>query len=250
MKVALPVFNDTVAPCFEVARRFLLASIQGREVVSEEVVVCRGCEGFGRVQLIRDHKVAVLICNGVKAFYRDLLQAAGVDVIAGVSSTASEALSSFCTGQLALPSKDIPPVDLTGDIPLEDLICWTHELFSAHGYKVELGAETAPFPIDMIAEIACPVCHRQVRVAVCCGAHAYRPDQEIQALHLAAAAGYSARVYVHTGSPDIELLCNQYGIELIDPDARFARRDHPDADHIPVLQQMIPGHERASQRQQ
>jgi hypothetical protein len=53
-------------------------------------------------------------------------------------------------------------------------------------------------------------------------------------------------VYVRSGSPELENLCRQYRIELIDPDARYARSDHPDSAHIPILQQPVPGHERAA----
>lgn len=246
MTVAIPVFNGAVAPCFEAARTFLLATLVDRRVSKQELVESGGCEGFGRIQLLRDRTVTVLICNGIKAFYRDLLRAAGVEVIAGVAGPAGTALEEFCAGRLAQKEATTCSVDLSADIPLEDLVCWTRELFLAHGYTVRLGENAAPFPIDLIAEISCPACGRPVRVAICCGAHAYRPEQEILSLHLAAGAGYDARIYIHAASTRITQNCDQYGIELIDPDAKYARRDHPDQNHIPVLLRPVPGHERAA----
>lgn len=246
MIIAVPVFNGAVAPCFEASRTFILATVQDNKVTGKEMAESGGCEGFGRVQLLRDRRVTTLVCNGIKAFYQDLLQAAGVDVIAGIAGSANQALEDVCAGRIASKRGAGSTVDLSSDIPLEDLICWTKELFSAHGYKVRPGAEAAPFPIDLVAEIRCPVCAKQVRVAICCGAHAYRPEQEIQSLHLVAAAGYHAKVYVHTGSATIEQHCEQYGIELIDPDAKYARRDHHERGRIPILHRPVPGHEPAS----
>ena len=53
MLVAIPKMKDAVAPCFEVARSFVLARIEKGELVSQRILECTGCEGFGRVQTLR-----------------------------------------------------------------------------------------------------------------------------------------------------------------------------------------------------
>ncbi len=246
MNVAIPKFGETVAPCFEVARVFLVCRLDNRTPIDRRLLECGGCEGFGRVKLLRDKKIDVVICGGIKGFYRDLLQAAGVVVIDNVTGDASEALDQFIRGNLKPRETESEPVSFDARIPLEDLICWTRELFTAHGYSVTAGADTAAFPIDLIAEISCPTCGKAIRIAICCGAHTYRPDQEIQQLHLAAARDFNARVYVASSSPQVRRLCDEYGIELIDPDAHFAACDHPVTNAIPILQMKIAGHEAAS----
>lgn len=246
MNVAIPKFGETVAPCFEVARVFSITRLENSATIEERTIECDGCEGFGRVKLIRDKKVDVVICGGIKGFYRDLLTAAGVTVIDNVTGDAHEALVNFIDGHLRPRSNEPEEVLFDGRIPLEDLVCWTRELFTAHGYRVTPGAEVASFPIDLVAEIACPVCGKSIRVAICCGAHTYRPDQEIQQFHQSASRDFNARVYVGSSSTQVRMLCNQYGIELIDPDARFASCDHPVSNAIPILQTKVAGHEAAS----
>ena len=246
MIVAIPKFGEAVAPCFEVARVFLLADVEGGRVVSQKILECKGCEGFGRIQLLRDNEANVLICGGIKGFYRDLLQASGLAVISNVSAGVTEALGGYVSGGLTPDQEIEEAVEPEGEIPLEDLVCWTHELFAAHGYRVRPGAELAPFPVDLVAEIECPVCHKPVRVAICCGAHTYRPDQEVKLLHHAAASGYHARAYVRSSTPQVARRCREYDIELIDPDAGFASCDHPVVGRIPILQSVVRGHEAAS----
>jgi predicted Fe-Mo cluster-binding NifX family protein len=248
MIVALPKFGDVVAPCFEVARIFMIARVEYGRAVESRIVECGGCEGFGRVQLLRDSGVNVLICNGIKDFYRNLLRAAGIAIFPDVSGGVSEAIDAYVVGQLTPDSKADGTIEFDSEVPLEDLVCWTNELFSAHGYIVRPAAEYAPFPVDLIAEINCPVCFKLIRVAICCGAHMYRPDQEIQLLHLVASGGYHARVYVHSTTPTVKERCHEYGVELIDPDAAFAFQDHHVRDRIPILQEAIAGHEAASGR--
>lgn len=246
MIVAIPKFNDVVAPCFEAARYFFLATTEARAITRSAIVACSGCEGFGRIQLLRDRKVEVLICNGINAFYRDVLQSMGMQVVANVSAPVKEALDDWIAGRLLPDHGDRPEIKPEESIPLDDLVCWTRELFASHGYRVKPGEDTASFPVDLVAEITCPVCDRTVRIAICCGSHMYRTDREIRELYQSARLGFDARVYVHPSSDTVERCCRQFEIELIDPNARFASRDHRVPGRIPILRNAIPGHERAS----
>jgi len=244
--VAIPRFKDIVAPCFEVARYFVVAGFEDALEISRETIQCSGCEGFGRIALLRDHKVDTLICGGIKGFYRDLLVSSGIVVIPNMSGTIDELLRAHSAGDFNKISPVNAPVCTENPIPLEDLICWTRELFVAHGYTVFPGEEKAPFPVDLVAEIKCPVCQKPVRVAICCGAHSYRCDQEIRELHNVARIDFHARVYVHPATSPVEHCCREYDIELLDPNAKYASKDHPVSDRIPILQSPVRGHEAAS----
>jgi predicted Fe-Mo cluster-binding NifX family protein len=248
MIVAVPKFGESVAPCFEAAKYFVMARLEGAQVSEQTIKKCSGCEGFGRVQLMRDKRVDVLICNGIKGFYRDLLRASGVKVLANVSGEIGTALEHLAAGELMPEAADEEPVVDADAIPLDDLVCWTRELFLAHGYDVRPGENLAPFPIDLVAEIQCPICQKPVRVAICCGAHTYRSTDEIRRLHQVASSGYNARVYIHSATPKIEQCCREYGIELVDPDGEFAAEDDPAQDNVPILQGAIEGHEQMSGR--
>ncbi|MBD3258778.1 hypothetical protein GF377_10120 [candidate division GN15 bacterium] len=243
--VAIPIYRDEVAPCFEAAQTFVMARIEGGRVVSRKIVKSTGCKGFGNLQLLREEQVTALLCNGIKAFYRDALVASKIRVVPRVSAAVEQALAAFAAGELdrtdlSKAEDDCPPV------PLTDLVCWTRELFTSHGYTVHAREEADPFPIDLVAEIACPKCHKPVRIAICCGAHTYRCSQEISEFNRVAQGNYHARVYVRPGTPQIEQCCRDYGIELVDPNARFASKDHPAVDRLPILQMPVPGHEQAS----
>ena len=244
--VALPTFSDGIAPCFEVARLFVLARIENGIIASKKIIECGGCEGFGRVQLLKQKLVDVLICNGIKGFYRDILQAGGIAVISDISADADAALRKFISGQLS-PEAEIEETDGEAvDIPLDDLVCWTKELFAAHGYRVFSGQDRAQFPVDLVAEIDCPVCRKPIRVAICCGAHLYRADREIQMLHLVTVSDYHACVYVSMPRLNIRKYCREYGVELIDPDSPVACEDKNVAGKIPLLKSVVRGHEAAS----
>ncbi len=245
MIVAIPKFNDEIAPCFEVAGTFVITAVEQESDFSMRLHKCEGCEGFSRLRFLNERRVEVLICNGIKGFYKDILNNSGIIVIDNISSSVEKALNDYRNGKLKPKSEKSEIYNIDSTIPLDDIICWTKDLFKSNGYKVYRGEELTPFPIDIIAEMKCPVCGKPVRVAICCGAHSYRVDQELQEFHRVASTDFHARVYVHSAKPEIVKRCEEYGIELIDPFADTCEIKPAVKSAIPVLKQPARGHEKA-----
>ena len=99
--VAIPLFGDEVAPCFEAAGSFALARVRNTSLESVRLLASTGCEGLGRVQMMRDSRISILICNGIKSLYRDLLETGGVAVVSNVACSASDALLRLMRGELS-----------------------------------------------------------------------------------------------------------------------------------------------------
>lgn len=243
--VAMPKFNELIAPRFETARSFLLTRVKDGRELSSRVLSSGGCGGFASVRLLRDNRVDTLICSGIRAFYRELLNTSGVAVIDSVDTNLQEALRLFLEGRLVPTESESRVADISVEIPHEDLVCWTRELFESHGYRILTPDLELTFPIDFVAELNCPVCHRVIRVAVCCGAHTYRADQEIREFHHVTRSSYQARVYVYPARLSIRNRCRDYGIQVVDPDTDNLNQAHVEPGRIPLLDQPISGHERA-----
>ena len=247
MIVAVPKFKDEIAPCFEVASTFVITTYEGDNETEKSLQNCEGCEGFGRVRLLNEYNVNVLICNGIKAFYKDILANSGVTVIDKVTLPVEEALKRYYQGNLKAAEIKPELLNIDSSIPLDDIICWTKDLFQTNGYKISKVKDSAPFPIDLVAEITCPVCRKPIRVAICCGAHSYRIDQDLLEFHRVAATDYHAQVYVHPAQPEIARRCDEFGIELIDPLADFCEIKRKSKKTVPVLKKPAAGHEKAWQ---
>jgi len=241
----MPKLKESIAPCFETARYFLIVNVREGREISSSIVNGTGCEGFGQVRLLQDHNVDTLICGGIKSFYKQLLISCGINVIESVDVPFDDALSLYLDGELEPSEAEETLPELSVEIPHEDLVCWATELFESHGYRILKTEMERAFPIDLVAEINCPVCHRPIRVAVCCGAHTYRSDQEIQEFHHVTRSSFQARVYVYPARSSVRRCCCDYGIQVLDPDADALNRDHVEPGRIPLLEQPIAGHERA-----
>ncbi len=250
MKIAVPQFGDSVAPRFEAAGRFTIATIANQAVESLQSIDSAGPEGYRRVRLLQVHQVAVLICSGIKSAYRDTLVASGVAVIPNVSGEISSVITRYLNGDLKW---EIVPAETaeTFLVPHDELVSRARSLFEHHGYRVTSGPGSDSFLVDLVAETDCPVCKRQVRVAICCGAHTYRSLQEVAEFHHASASGYDARVYFSPAQAGMARCCHEYNIELIEPtEFEDPANAIGSTSPIPLLRQPVSGHERAYNNEQ
>jgi predicted Fe-Mo cluster-binding NifX family protein len=244
LKIAIPKFNSKVAPCFETAKYFLLAEFRKGTQVLSKIITCNGCEGYGRVRILRDNHVDLLICNGIKNFYRDLLESSGISVIPEIALEISTALQQYKNGTLEPEAHVFDLTSIDCEIPHEDLVCWAKEYFESFGYTVKKSNREQPFPIDLTAQIPCPVCSKNIHIAICCGAHTYRIDQDIREFHFVTPTYFDSQVYVYPGQKNIQTFCKDYGIEFIDPNADTEMKPQRQ-NTIPILKNVIAGHEKA-----
>jgi hypothetical protein len=91
----------------------------------------------------------------------------------------------------------------------------------------------------------CPVCGKQILVAICCGAQIYKADQEIEEFHHNTKTQYDARVYVYLMNPQLEKSCYDYGIEFLSPESTDKFLSQKGSSLIPILKRPIEGHEKA-----
>lgn len=246
LKVAIPQFGGAVAPCFEAAGNILIANVESGIVTYSQDVLCTGPEGYRRVRLLQVHRVNILICNGIKGLYKDMLTASGIDVFQRVSVPIESALKQLIAGELVAEEQcHEEPTDSFG-IPHQDLAYWARELFESHGYSVTPGPDQDDRLIDLVAEINCPVCSGLVKVAICCGAHTYRATQEITEFHHETPLEYHARVFICPSSQSVERCCREYGIQLINPDFEGKHAFAVARNKLPILKGQVRGHEEAS----
>ena len=245
MNLAIPLLKNQIAPCFEAAKKFELVVIKNKRIVSKRTVNCLSDEGFLRVRLLRLYEINTLICNGIKNFYRDQLLALGISVFPNINKSIEDALDHFLTGTLKSFNSVQTDIHSSELVSHEDLVKWAKDLFESKGYSVSLYSDDESFLIDLIARINCPVCSRQIKVAVCCGAQIYSAEQEIKEFHHTTKTQFDARVYVYLKNPVLEKSCLEYGIDFLSPEKADVKIVTRNQSIIPILSRPIEGHEKA-----
>jgi hypothetical protein len=149
-------------------------------------------------------------------------------------------------GQLKSPDDRQKRIESNNIVSHEELTKWAQTLFESNGYSVSPCLDYDSSLVNLIAVMSCPICHKKIEVAICCGAQIYRVDQEIQEFHHLAKNRYDARVYVYLTNPQIAKSCNEYGITFISPEMTDLQLKGMKKSVIPILQKPIEGHENAS----
>jgi len=246
--VAIPILNKRVAPCFEASEQFQIIEIADGKVIKDRTIVCSGSDGFRRLRLLKIHDVDVLVCGGVKNFFLQLLLTSKIKVFHNVSGRTCDAVSDFLEGRLNLVKKcDLDKLAIL-DIPHSELVDWAKELFEQNGYEVTGASGEDHFLVDMVAKINCPVCNKPVSVAICCGAHSYRPDQEICEFHNLAKSKYNAQVFVYPEDNNVAYYCNEFEIDMLSPDSKEIGTARNDRRILPLIGRKIEGHDDESHR--
>ncbi len=245
MKVAIPILNNQISPCFDSAKKFEITTIEKSVVNDTQFVSCSTMGGVIRVRLLRLYEVQTLICNGIKNFYRNNLSAFGISVIPNVSKQKDEAINDFINGKLKFTDSRNSLSEYNKYVSHDGLVETARALFENNGYSVSTNCIEDSCLIDLVAKISCPVCGKNINVAICCGAQTYRPDQEIREFYHISKAQYDSRVYVYLNNPQIEKKCREYGIDLLSPGSSESIKSKTGKSLLPLLSNPIEGHEKA-----
>ncbi len=100
MKIAATYENGNIFQHFGRTEQFKIYEVEDGKVISSQVI---GNDGLGHgalAGLLADHAIDVLICGGLGAGAQNALAEAGVEVVAGASGSADEAVESYLKGEL------------------------------------------------------------------------------------------------------------------------------------------------------
>ena len=101
VKVAIPRFGETVAPCFEYSATIAIFIIKDKKIVEQVDFTLQSQHAFDRLRLLKDQKIDILICGGIQDRFEELVQASGIETISWISGTVEDPLKQFMEGRLS-----------------------------------------------------------------------------------------------------------------------------------------------------
>ena len=108
MKIAIPVYNDSVSNVFDFAHRLLLMDIEKTKVFNQSEVALESQSLPQRAGNLKNLGVDVLICGAISQALVNMVTASGIQVLPYVTGRVNDVLEAYLTGQLA-KSKFIMP---------------------------------------------------------------------------------------------------------------------------------------------
>lgn len=251
MKIAIPMFEDEIAPCFGAAKHFSVNEILDKKVVSTEYLEIDESSALAKVKLMQSESVELIICSGIKKTIKEMLEDLSIIVIDGIIGHISDALQSFIHLNNITKNFKYQPSSERRSTSLPEMKSNIADFFRKNRFEVYNGEQFAPFPVDLIAFTQCPVCKQKISTAICCGAHTFLPEKEISEFYFAAFRNFDALIYVHENTPDVKRICSKYNIELLDPflDRQHIDEKEKDGKYIPIIKMPVKDHEKAFKKQ-
>jgi len=100
IRVAVPLFEERIAPRFDTAQRMLCATISDNRIVSQEVVRLVGIHPLQMAHWLKTEGVDVFICSAFDAITWQRLPSLGVPVYPRIAGDAVCAVEALIRGRL------------------------------------------------------------------------------------------------------------------------------------------------------
>ncbi|MCK5241226.1 NifB/NifX family molybdenum-iron cluster-binding protein [bacterium] len=100
MKLAISIWENRLAPVFDVSRRFLIIDIECNQELNRYETTIPETSLIGKAGSIIELKVEVLICGAISRLYEEMLLASGIQVVPRICGQVEEVLQAFITGKL------------------------------------------------------------------------------------------------------------------------------------------------------
>jgi predicted Fe-Mo cluster-binding NifX family protein len=100
MNVAIPIYEDTVSPRFDLATELLIMTLENSKVQSEKRISIQGLYPLHILKTIIEEKINVVLCGAVNGFCLRFLGCNGIEVIPGLVGKIDAIKDGYLKGEL------------------------------------------------------------------------------------------------------------------------------------------------------
>ncbi len=215
MRLAIPTFKEEVAPSFDFSKSFSLFEIENDNIVRREKMSFGEQNPLTRVRQLKQYRVDVLICNALRSYTERLLQLNEIRFVSGISGNVDEIVRKYLQKEIQTKEPDLNRIALLKKTNYANLYVCSQEHFKSLGYDVQLPKETSKTFIDFIGTKRDETGKSTKTIAVCCGGHLYKVEEEIREFARETGDLFDENYYVHPVCPGVQQLCDQYQIILL-----------------------------------
>ena len=108
MKIAIPIYNNSISNVFDFARRLLLVDIENGKEVNRSEVALQSQSLPQRTGQLKDLGIEVLICGAISRTLANMIITSGIQVLPYVTGSIDDVLEAYLTGQLVKPEFSMP----------------------------------------------------------------------------------------------------------------------------------------------
>ena len=108
MRIAIPIYNDSVSNVFDFAHRLLLVEIENGKEVNRFEVALESQLLPQRASQLKSLEVDVLVCGAISQVLANMVTASGIQLLPYVTGQVNDVLRAYLAGQLVKPEFTMP----------------------------------------------------------------------------------------------------------------------------------------------
>jgi len=108
MKIAIPIYGDSISNVFDFATRLLLVDIENGKEANRSEVALESQSLSQRTGQIKNLEVDVLVCGAISRVLANMVTTSGIQVLPYVTGSINDVLQAYLTGQLVKPEFSMP----------------------------------------------------------------------------------------------------------------------------------------------
>ncbi|TSA21373.1 dinitrogenase iron-molybdenum cofactor biosynthesis protein [bacterium] len=106
--IAFAVWNNRIAPVFDVAHRVCIVNVESGRVIGEREISLEKGTNSQRALRLAELGVHTLVCGAISRQLLATMKAYGIDVVSSVAGECDEVLQAYLTGGVELQGFSIP----------------------------------------------------------------------------------------------------------------------------------------------
>ena len=108
MKIAVPIYNDSVSNVFDFSTRLLLVDIENGKEANRSEVALESQLLPQRASQLKNLEVDILVCGAISRVLANMVTTSGIQVLPYVTGNINDVLQAYLTGQLVKPEFNMP----------------------------------------------------------------------------------------------------------------------------------------------
>ena len=108
MKIAVPIYNDSVSNVFDFAHRLLLVDIENGKEANRSEVALESQLLPQRASQLKSLEVDVLVCGAISRVLANMVTTSGIQVLPYVTGSIDDVLHAYLNDKLVKPEFSMP----------------------------------------------------------------------------------------------------------------------------------------------
>ena len=108
MKIAIPIYNDSISNVFDFAHRLLLVEIENGKEANRSEVALESQLLPQRVSQLKSLGVDILVCGAISRVLANMVTASGIQLLPYVTGRIDDILQAYLAGQLVKSEFTMP----------------------------------------------------------------------------------------------------------------------------------------------